>query len=202
MKTHSPAGKKERSKIFLVIVPHRDTRLILRSYLEILPETGIDGMYSFPLAAPLAALSHPFNTDELKLCARALKKDVSASCGGKFFSNSSGNIDFPVSCNYSMRLFGSRLNLEVDLKKLLNCAEGLKSPAQKINNVFSPLIIGTCLLTKDETPPPPPHITFSAAALANMYFRPVYGSKDSDVEYKWKIGNLTWLPKKVRENPI
>jgi hypothetical protein len=174
--------EKTQTPVFLVLVPHRDTRLVLRNYSATLFRAGYTGAYHFPWAAPLAALARPFTKEELKDCARTLRE----STGKDGFSAAEpGVLEFPFG---SSALFGPRLDLTI---------ENTGSPEKtKVIRFFSPTVIGSCLLPAAESRPPhlcPPPLSFRAAAVANMYFRPMALGLTG---CKWKIGNLVWLPKK------
>jgi len=180
--------QKNRTNIFLVLVPHRDTRLILRNYSSSLFKAGAAGAYHFPWAAPLAALSQPLSAEELKICARFLRK---AATEGKINATDAAATTF--SGAEGTALLGPRINIGVSSD--LFGEDG----AQKITSFFSPLVIGACLLSAGEdttTLPPPPQLSFRAAAVANMYWRTVR-TDSAVIGYKWKIGKLCWLPKTV-----
>jgi hypothetical protein len=62
----------------------------------------------------------------------------------------------------------------------------------------SPLIIGSAVFGKDDSDafiqiPPPPQISFRAAAVANMIYRPLKTGDDA-YSFTWKTGKLHWLP--------
>jgi len=56
---------KEVSR-FVILIPHRDALKPFDAYRSRLFSAGFNGAYSFPLAAPLAAVSRPFSRQELK----------------------------------------------------------------------------------------------------------------------------------------
>jgi len=180
---------KQHSQVFLVLVPHRDVRLILRNYSAELFRAGFDGVCDFPCVAPLAALSRPFNEDELKHAARVLR-DIAGE--GKIHAAQAVAADFPIKGDGAV-VFGPRLNLAIQGETL--------GASKKINSVFSPPVIGACLLPADgggnANTPTPPELLFRAAAVANMYWRPLHPNDDTQqsgsVGYKWKIGKLCWL---------
>jgi len=170
--------KKDRAQVFLVLVPHRDVRLLLRKYSDTLFKAGFDGAYQFPYLAPLAALSRPMNSDELKQFALS----IGQAAGGKINAAEGARTAFPDS---GAALFGLRLNIDIAKNAPKN---------QKVINFFTPPVIGACLLSASDTSalPPPPELSFRAAAVANMYWRPVK-TDAAVIGYKWKIGNLRWL---------
>jgi len=167
---------KER-KIFLALVPHRDIRLVLRKYSDTLFKAGFAGAYHFPWVSPLAALSRPFNTEELKNCAVKIRENA----GSKITAHEGAAIVFPA--GESTLLFGPRLDFALG-----------GSENAKITSIFSPPVIGTCLLSagEDASLPPVPKLSFRAAAVANMFWHPLR-SDGSIIGYRWKIGKLIWL---------
>jgi len=172
--------KKERAQVFLVLVPHRDVRLLLRKYSDTLFKAGFDGAYQFPYLAPLAALSRPLNSDDLKQFALSLGQ----AAGGKIIAAEGARTAFPPDSEKA--LFG--LRLDIDIAK--NTPEN-----QKVLYYFTPPVIGACLLSSNDTTAllPPPELSFRAAAVANMYWKPIRAGA-AVIGYKWKIGNLRWLP--------
>jgi len=189
MKTDNQKEETGKTKIFLVLVPHRDIRLILRNYSAALFKAGFDGAFYFPWVAPLAALSRPFNEDELKHAARVLR-DITVE--GKIHAAQAVVADFPTNGNGAV-IFGPCLNLTIQSETL--------GASTKINSVFSPPVIGACLLPADggenANIPAPPELSFRAASVANMYWRPLRNhagaQPDGVIGYKWKIGKLCWL---------
>lgn len=175
--------QKERYNNLLVLVPHRDARLVLRGYSAELFKAGFTGAYHFPWVAPLAALPCPLTHEELKKIARTIREAVGKE---KFLTTQTMSVGFPSEHDDTL-LFGPRLELTGD-KKLFE--QKLLCPSA-VN--FTP-IIGTCLTEKGETRelPLPPQLSFRAAAVANMNWQPVKGSACG---FKWKIGKLFWLPK-------
>jgi hypothetical protein len=188
------------------LVPHRDSRRRLRDWSASLFAGGFSGAWSFPWAAPLAVLSRPFSAGELKHCARRLRE--AARLGG---GNSEGAIKtgpasgaaFPGGLGRAFSgpgragfdgpeqavLFGPALDLAVPESAFISGA------ASKIISRFPRPVIGSCLLW-DSAPdePPPPALTFRAAALANMIYRPPEGAANGGCLVTWKIGALYWLP--------
>ena len=173
--------RENRPQLFLVLVPHRDVRLVLQDYTMTVCRRAVrQAAYSFPWAAPLASLSRPLNIEELKHCARAVR-ETSLTNDGKINAGETSTALFPV--QGSPALFGPRLDIVLPPNIF---------DSGKITGLFSPQIIGCCLLTgesKTENLPPPPKVFFRAAAVANMFWRP------HPLGYKWKIGQLRWLPK-------
>jgi hypothetical protein len=177
-----------KSEQFLVLVPHRDTRLVLRNYSKTLLKAGFTGAYRFPWAAPLALLSRPLNPQDLKSISNAIRKSAIA---GKFNAEEAKTIPFPFGENDGF-LYGPRLDLSLPPDFSIN----------GISHFYTTTVIGACLLQDGKNTdalPCPPKLSFSAAAVANMVWQPVsISSEDAKSEafgYKWKIGKLCWLPK-------
>ena len=197
-----------RGDAFLVLVPHRDTRVLVKKYGDTLIGAGLTGVYTFPRVIPLAVLSRPLSDEELKECARSLRQIMGAD---KFFTDEISSTELRAGAE-DMMLFGHSLNLDVT-----NMDFGEAS--LKIKSTFSPLVIGTFLLpvrrsqsAQDFDDPitrlnasisPCEKLGFRAAAVANMFWRPFKTCNQKG--FKWKIGKLFWLPrpeKKLTERLI
>jgi len=177
--------ENRRKQTYLVLVPHRDIRGELRKYGDLILKAGLTDVYSFPYIAPLAALSQALNAGELKQIAHSLRKTAGS---GKISAEGDAAIAFP-GYEKDLSLIGPRLNIVIPK----NVFEG---GIKKINAIFSPLVIG-CFLTKDNKKLsleiPREKLAFRAAAVANMYWRPL--RLNGEICYKWKIGKLCWLPR-------
>ena len=178
-------------RFFLVLVPHRDIRAKLKEYINLPNKNCHAGIYSFPLAAPLACLSKPFNTDELKNFAHSLRK---AAGENKFNVNEISACAFPAG-EQEITLYGQELEL--------NNKDAIFFPSSKIKYFFSKTILGAYLIPKTNKQQvcsgmcargSNSQTSFRAAAIANMSFKPV--KLDGEIAYMWKIGKLIWLPKK------
>ena len=184
--------KKNRQN-FLVLVPHRDTRALLQKYSETLFKSGLCA-YTFPLAAPLAALHCPLNADELKQIAHSLRKAAGES---KFSAEGAVKTAFTTGAQ-EMDLYGPQLNIP-------GLSGILKESENKIKSVISPAALGVYLLPKDIEQQTCCQNTeyqkfdFRAAAIANMYWQPF--EANGKTCFKWKIGKLCWLPKKQTNQP-
>jgi hypothetical protein len=179
-----------KTKQFLVLVPHRDTRLVLKNYSKALLKKGFTGAYYFPWAAPIAPLSRLLNPQELKNIAHVLRK---SAINGKFNTEGEKTIPFPLGEKDAL-LYGPRLDLSLPQDFSIN----------EISYFYTTTVIGACLLQDGKNAgdlPCPPKLTFSAAAVANMVWQPVSlsaeGTKSVAFGYKWEIGKLFWLPKKT-----
>ena len=187
---------KKDKQIFLVLVPHRDIRIKLQKYSDLLYKNSLTEVsaaefpaYSFPCIAPLASLSRSLNEDELKTFARSLRETTGWE---KINITEASTCPFPIS--EGTALFGPALDLNVSR---------LSISSSKIKNFFFPIIIGSCLIPKTNKQQlsglcafasSQEKTAFRAAAIANMYWKPV--KLDGEIAYKWKIGKLCWLPKK------
>jgi len=171
--------QKNLTHIFLVLVPHRDTRLVLRNYSADLFKAGFAGAYHFPWVAPLASLSRAFDDAELKHFSRALREIV----GSKIHADKATFCAFDEDA-----LFGPSIDID-------DLSGALKEVAGKVTEIFARPVIGSCLLTSDAENaalPAPPQLSFRAAAAANMYWRRT--DEGGACCVKWKIGKLFWLP--------
>jgi ribosomal protein L28 len=169
-----------KKRLFLVLVPHRDTRLILRRYSDSLFKAGYEGAYSFPWVTPLATLSLPLNRDELKYSAHALRN---SNTEGKFHT---GQAAIHPLCG-KKALFGPSLNLSPDIFN--------SDAANKTKKIFSVPVIGACLLPVKEDINKllsVPRLSFRAAAIANMFWD--FLDEDGAESCNWQIGKPVWLP--------
>jgi hypothetical protein len=198
-------NKKNKPAVFLVLVPHRDTRSELQKYGE---SSDLTDVYSFPCVTPLAALFHPLGMEELKNYAKKLRKSLGTE-KIQIFENSAAV--FPAA-NESLTLIGPKITINTDF--LLHKNEDAKeiyasasAHSSSIKNIFDTLVIGTWLAhgsleqqtqlcSKLNSNLPSGKLSFRAAAIANMYWRSVI--KNNEIAYKWKIEKLCWLPKETR----
>jgi len=177
---------KRQKLTFLVLVPHKDVRGELRKCGDLMLKTGLTDVYPFPYVVPLASISQALNTEELKQIAHSLRKTAGSD---KISTEGDGIISFP-GYEKDLSLAGPSLNIA----KARNVLDGIK----KITAIFSQFVIG-CFLTKDNKKLislqeiPREKLAFRAAAVANMYWRPL--QIEGEICYKWKIGKLCWLPR-------
>jgi hypothetical protein len=176
---------RRHKQIFLVLVPHRDVRGELRKYGDLMVKAGLSDVYSFPYITPLASLSQALDTEELKQIAHSLRKNIG---NDKISIEGDAATDFPC-YERDLSLVGPRLDIEIPRNVF-------KGGIKKITDIISPLLIG-CFLTKENKKLPleipREKLAFRAAAVANMYWRPL--QIDGEICYKWKIGKLCWLPR-------
>ncbi|MDR0316292.1 MAG: hypothetical protein LBH97_05270, partial [Treponema sp.] len=146
----------------LVLVPHPDARLPLRTWSAALFAAGIEGAWSFPWVSPLATLKRHLGEGELKRLGHALREQIlKCSNDGKIRTGPPVTAAFPGSTETA--ILGPVLNIEIPAP-LFSVVDA------EITHLFSPLIIGAALLSgpvAGDLPPPPP-VSFRAAALANM----------------------------------
>ena len=207
MKTHQtgPAGAAVNIITLLVLVPHRDTRLLLRKWSGALFAAGLAGGWSFPWAAPLACLSSPLSAGELKHCAQVLREQsLAGGNGGKITTGPAALAAFPAGSPCGGAVFGPVLELAVPGEAFAANAAG------KITHRFSPPVLGAALVCgsagETRAVPPPPALSFRAAALAQMICRPLFTGNGADgvlpdwgCSLEWKIGKLYWLPPVKRD---
>ncbi|MCL1992616.1 MAG: hypothetical protein FWG66_06695 [Spirochaetes bacterium] len=185
-------GESAEKRLFLVLVPHRDSRLLLRKYARALFKAGLCGAGLFPSVAPLAVLKRPLKEAELKACARLLRESLLPAGGKISFSKPQPPLRFgfrfALAGRPGLAIFG--LGLEV-------AAGGGFLPPSSVAERLPPLLAlglappGESLLGSASLPPAP-EISFGAAALANMSF----SLAAPPVFCRWKIGRECWLPKK------
>jgi hypothetical protein len=180
---------------FLVLVPHRDIRVKLRKYCELIIKTGITGVYNFPYIAPLASLSQALSTSELKQTAHTLRE---ATGNNKIFTEEINVTAFPNN-EKDLTLIGPKLNINIPQNVF-------DSGAEKIDTLFSTIIVGCFLIPELIHNPnednkklkllrdtPFESLGFRAAAAANM--RWMSFKVNGEIYYKWEIGKLCWLPR-------
>jgi hypothetical protein len=211
LKTRRQGGneKKTAGLKLLVLVPHRDARLPLRAWSAALFSAGCEGAFSFPWLVPLAALARPLNAEELKHCAAVLREaSLAGGKGGKISCRAAASLAFPpdsfnTETAEKIAFFGPLLELGIP------DATFTAGAAEKILYRFPQLIIGSCIMRGENPPrggiPPVPALSFRAAAIANMSYRPLRIKEtrnteadciapDSGYSFEWRIGRLCWLP--------
>jgi len=171
----------------LVLVPHRDARGPLRAWSASLFSAGLPGAWSFPRVMPVAEISRPLTGPELKSRALMLRQAADLS-GGKFASGPAA----VAALSDNVSVYGPAMN--IGLQDSFFAFEG-----NAVIRRVSPLVIG-CALCRDASPPaancPAPALSFRAAALANMTFRPL--PSPDGFSFEWEIDKLHWLPKEIR----
>jgi len=179
----------------LALVPHRDARIPLRSWSASLFSAGVRGAWSFPWVMPMAALNRPLSGAELKSRAFMLRRALS---GGKFTTGHSA----AAGISDNVFVFGPEVQIAIP--------EGFFDfEDDAVIKYVSPLVIGAALcdaaLRGAGSPPdencPAPNLSFRAAALANMTFRPLlsHNGAEDNFSFEWEIGKLYWLPRKITD---
>jgi hypothetical protein len=134
-------------------------------------------------------LSRPLSGEELKPLARALRQEIN-----KVGSKLTADPPVPSTLFDEVLVYGPSLpmNLPDNFYETVSGA---------IMRRFSPTVLGAALLhgPLPEGLPAPPQISFRAAALANMNcrFLPLGDGGDCGYQVEWKIGKLSWLPRRV-----
>ncbi|MDR0668738.1 MAG: hypothetical protein LBF95_01535 [Treponema sp.] len=173
-----------------VLVPHRDSRKVLRERSAELFAAGFWGAWSFPQVAPLALLHSPLPAAELGELARNLRALTLA--GGRDGTLHPGaEAILPLAgLPEGAALYGPQLDPQPRPEVFTGAAAHLKElfPA--------PLVACAVLGPEDPREIPaarnPPARDFRAAAVANLSYRPIAAGGYS---YAWRIGELHWLPK-------
>jgi len=195
---------RKHEQLFLVLVPHRDVRASLRKYSADMIKDGFKGGCLFPCVAPLAVLSQPFTKDELKQCARAIREIITPAknAENKIFTKETAAAAFPSGeCKTGESktfLFGPQLDLVIPQN--IFCESSVK----KLTKFLSTPVIGIFLMNACENTvtsfPPPQELSFRAAAVANMRFQQINTGIIKTFGFKWKIGELIWLPKNLTKH--
>jgi hypothetical protein len=187
------------------LIPHRDSRRILRAYSGELFLRGFAGAWSFPWAAPLALLRRPLEGAELSFLAQSLReKSLAAPGQGKFAAGTPLRFPLPEFPPFSggkgdpspgAFLWGPGIGLK------LRAEDFGPSGALALSRILrGPPLACAVLGAEEPLPPPPPGFSFAAAAVANMSYRPL-GSGEGAYSFAWEIGELRWLPPLRRKKP-
>ena len=174
---------------FIILIPHRDTQRLLYEYRKKLFSSGLTGAHAFPAAAPLAQVSAPFSTMELKDLGRNLR-DLTIKNDGRI----QGTTMAAIRCSEHFSFFGPQLKLETDRTVFP------QSSRDRIIMQLSPPLLCAALISPGSDPGKENHFdnegpafSFRAAALANLSVRFLdEGEKDFSLE--WRTGALVWLP--------
>jgi len=191
---------------FIILIPHRDALKPFTAFRQKLFSEGIEGAYSFPLAAPLAQISIPFSGTELKELAGKIRESTKVK-SGKISGGETTVVQGPAQFVF----FGPVL----DLPDINNDSFSGK---EKILRFFNPPVLCTALSEKNmqnarETSlHDVPALSFRAGALANLAIRPFrlctekkdssqptdgvhpLASGERNYSYEWRQGPLVWLP--------
>jgi hypothetical protein len=173
---------------FLALVPHRDVRGTLRARSASLFSAGLPGAWSFPWVMPIAALNRPLSGAELKSRARKLRLETDLY-GGKFTTG----LMAAAALFDDVSVFGPAVNIVL--------SDSFFDFEDAVIKSVSPLVIGSALCKTGAAPDvscPAPCLSFSAAALANVSFKPLLSPNGArnDFSFEWEIGKLYWLPRR------
>jgi hypothetical protein len=188
------------------LIPHRDSRRILRAYSGELFAGGFAGAWSFPWAAPLALLTRPLERAELSFLAQSIRrKSLAAPGAGKFGIAPPLRFPLPGFPPFAKGKEGlspgafSLWGPEIGLK--LRAEDFGPSGALALSRIFHRPVLACAVLGAEEPSPlPPPAFSFASAAVANMSYGPL-GSGDEAYSFAWEIGELRWLPAPRRKRP-
>ena len=178
------------------LIPHRDSRRIIRSYSGELFARGFAGAWSFPWAVPLALLTRPLGGAELSFLARSVRRKSLAPPGeGKFATGSPLRFPLPEFPPFSggkdLSPGASLWGPEIGLK--LRAEDFGPFGALALRRVFHRPVLACAVLKGEEPSPPSPAFSFGTAAVANMSYS-LLGSGDAAYSFSWEIGELHWLP--------
>lgn len=172
----------------LVLVPHRDSRRVLRAYGGKLFHSGVFGARSFPPVAPLAVVSQSLSRETLLKLAKSLRNRVNhMNREGAFATQGWTTVSipsFPPLGGLNLALPPLEFEPSLDIRPLIPSILGLTILGSTDTEHHSERFF----LEKLEKP-----LSFRAAALANFLIRPLpYGARD--FSFEWEIGKLAWLP--------
>ena len=179
---------------FLVLVPHRDTRLKLQKYSEKLVKSGLKNVYNFPCVAPIAVLSRPLTALELKQIASSLRKFIGMN---KMITKEVSTAEFPLNTE-KLTITGPLL-----IPDFSHFFTQKNKDQKTFKKLFSPILIGTFLLPENkkqqfEGNPALEESVFGAASITNMHWKTI--KTNNVISYKWEIEKLQWLPKAKKNN--
>jgi hypothetical protein len=180
---------------FVILIPHRDSAVILNQYRARLFSLDFPGAHSFPSAAPLAGLSRPLSRDELKGLARNIRALVKGN-GGKIIAAGTAMAE-----TQKLSFFGPRMNLSLDVNIFPETAR------EKVLFILFPPVLCAALVYPEDCSPDDcskaenprrdetPALSFRAAALANLAVRPLSAElRFGEYSFEWRIGPPVWLP--------
>ena len=183
---------------FIILIPHKDALKPLEEYRQKLFSMGVSGAHSFPLAAPLAEISRPLSSDELKELARNIRA-MTKERDGKIQSRKAqystaqdrflGTASAPGS---GISFFGPVLDLPAENSFFPQTIKD-KLISTLLPPVFCAAVVESRekFLSNNLSSEEAPVLSFRAASLANLAIRPLAGAEYS---FEWKINPPVWLP--------
>jgi hypothetical protein len=180
---------------FAVLVPHRDCLPALNHYRSALFAAGLEGAWAFPAAAPLARLSRPLETGELKTAAVELRSLLGDRVISPLEEGECAGWD-------SYRFFGTMLDLPFPSLPADSVLQRWEKP------ILAPVILTAGdSLTRGDHAYKLPSLVSSAAALANLALTPVkpeqkgeFAAFEADYSFIWELGPLLWLPRRRKRH--
>jgi hypothetical protein len=180
----------QNSLHFAILLPHPELAASLRGQSRSLFAAGLEGAWSFPLAAPLALLKRPLMEAELRDLAGALR-EATLPLGGRIALGKPVLIPCPGFHSF----YGPALDLELP-----------PLPYPAVLHRLDALVLTLALATPAEAPlleqlpeatPPPPGF-FRAAMTANLSIRPLKNGYPAgaaeNYSFEWRLGKPRWLP--------
>jgi hypothetical protein len=176
------SGQKNAPLRFAALVPHRDAVSVLERYRRELFARGLYGAFSFPALVPLAPLAAPPEDGGLKAAAASFRHKL-----GNAHITSGSWLPFALP-GFPFSLYGPVFTLP----GIRETARGILPPA------FPVTALAAAVLGPEDSAlisglPPPPDISFRAAALTVVELGPCeYGAEPYSLS--WNTGRLFWLP--------
>ncbi|MDR2445977.1 MAG: hypothetical protein LBD58_01595 [Treponema sp.] len=187
-------------KIFLALMPHRDCGKGVTTVKHSLLSLDFYGAFSFPVASPLAVLSHALTKDELKRIAVQLRENTFAE--GRKGIITAG--DWGTAALGGIFFGGQRLDVPVER---LFQADAVFPRGVVVEPCAVPLLVEAVMRgdtpggdapwenTEEKKKRPavqPASFSFTAGYVANLALRPL---RDDGYSFEWRIGEPVWMPK-------
>ncbi|MDR0706366.1 MAG: hypothetical protein LBF60_00635 [Treponema sp.] len=185
-------------KNFLALMPHRDCGKGVATVKRSLFSLGFYGAFSFPVASPLAVLSHALTKDELKRIAVQLRKNTLAD--GRKGIVTAG--DWETAALGGIFFGGQRL--DVPAERLFQ-ADAVFPRGVVVEPCVVPLLVEAVMRNgapaetaeEEKTRPAvqPASFSFTVGYVANLTLRPL---RNDGYSFEWRIGEPVWMPKTRR----
>ena len=171
---------------FVILTPHRDALQPLEAYRRGLFAAAFPGAYSFPLAAPIAAVSRPFAREELKELAAAIRGVTGERKCGKIQSAETSLVQCPP-----FSFLGILLDFPLEETLFPQAAREKLLAVPPFPALCAALV---CPGEENRAHEKAPPLSFRTAFVANLAVRalPCGGRGYS---FEWNIGPPVWLPK-------